>query len=1009
VSAPRGTSLRDAFFPFLARIRRMGWVLALAGSTGVGAAPVASVVVFPVQDEAALRETGAAIWARSDGLIVASADADQVAALAARGLEPGARIADEGQWLYLFHHPAGLVVPQVPGGTVHPLTGTLDLYTFPMGSRVELPRVKPRGGFRAVPRVALDPLAPHPADRVPAAAPTAANPLVQAIVNATDQPTWFQSVKDLSGENPVVVGGVQRTILTRYSDAMFPTPSVKAYATEYLLERAANWGYAGVRESYTSAVSGCSQGTWQNVVFTLPGQLDFGQHQQVIFVTHYDSLSYSPTENMNYAPGADDAISGGMALLEALRLFRGYGFKNTVKIVFFSGEEEGLCGSLAYVNQHPTADMWRAINMDQTAYDGNKNKLMDVYNWSLANSPQSVALGDVFVQANSDYGPIVDPAKVVRDTSHMCQTDHCPFWGVGVAAIALTEDLHNNDICPCFDQLQTATCHDTVTQIDPNHPGNLMFDQNYSWPTEKAAIALVAHLAEPLYACPAAAPSLVATAQNHGVHLDWPVAPGVTNYVVERGSSCAGPFSGLASVAGTSFDDAGVENGATYAYRLRTCPTQVSACVLATPNGPSAVYQAGSAAVVADSIDHDLVPDNCELVEVQLGVHNDGNAALTHVRLQAVQSTHPGVQVASAVPEEIGSLAIGQTKPASFKFYLGRNGNPAACGQALPFFVSTSSDQSPAFERSFALTAERDKVAGPLTYAFETDLSGWSVTAGSFTRVAGGAPGSTAFSLHSENANNVCDAVVSPIVQPAAGSTLSLWINYNIESGPWDRAVVRVIDPATGTKTHLTPVSGAPYTTTGSTSLCDGIGGLSGWSGNLANWTQSSFDLGPFAGTPIQIEVRFATDGASLGTKGFWFDLVQITNAAQLMCDATSNLCAALPAEVSPPASPVPFRLKKTGANDVLVFSESTLATSYRVYAGTLAALRSGLYDHAAAPGLCGLADPVGGDGSVTVTLADSALPSGAYFLAVAANAAGEGVYGTSSTGTIPLALAACP
>ena len=51
----------------------------------------------------------------------------------------------------------------------------------------------------------------------------------------------------------------------------------------------------------------------------------------------------------------------------------------------------------------------------------------------------------------------------------MCQTDHCPFWQVGVAAIAICEDLAHNEICPCFDQSQTSTCHDTVTQIDPNH------------------------------------------------------------------------------------------------------------------------------------------------------------------------------------------------------------------------------------------------------------------------------------------------------------------------------------------------------------------------------------------------------------------------------------------------------------------------------------------------------------------------------------------------------------
>ena len=91
--------------------------------------------------------------------------------------------------------------------------------------------------------------------------------------------------------------------------------------------------------------------------------------------------------------------------------------------------------------QHPTADMWRVVKMGQAAYDGNLNRLMDCYNRSLTISPASVALGDAFVQANRDYGSIIVPANSVSDTSHMCQTDHGPFWDARVAKIALTEEL----------------------------------------------------------------------------------------------------------------------------------------------------------------------------------------------------------------------------------------------------------------------------------------------------------------------------------------------------------------------------------------------------------------------------------------------------------------------------------------------------------------------------------------------------------------------------------------
>jgi hypothetical protein len=984
------------------------------------ATPSRSIVALAPADEETLRGAGVEIWVRSGDVIVGGADDDALAKLVRAGIAPVVTVRDTGQSIFLLHHEEGLVAPSNEGATIQALDPTIDLYLYPAGMKVTHPYVKSRAQFMGVPRIPLAPLVPHAADLAPQAlAPTVVNPLVTQIVNGTSQANWFQYVKDLSGENSVLVGGVNRTINSRWSMAMFPTPLANAYASEYLLEKGAGWGYTGVRESYTAANSGCGGAqpiTWQNLIFTIPGQVDFGQHQQVIFVTHYDSISFSNSESLAYAPGADDAISGGSALIEALRLFRSYGFRNTVKIIFFSGEEDGLCGSQAYVHQHPTADMWRVVNMDQTAYDGNLNSLMDCYNWSLASSPNSVALGDAFVQANLDYGSIITPANIVRNTSHMCQTDHCPFWDVGVAAIAICEDLTNNDICPCFDQTQSATCHDTVTQVDPNHAPRLMFNQNYSWPTEKAAIALVASLADPMYTCPGAAPTLAVAPKDHGAHLTWNPAAGVTNYVVERAASCAGPFTSLASVGPTVYDDAGLTNGTTYAYRLRTCPNQFSACQTVVPIGASAGYQAGSAAVSADSGDHDAIADNCELVTVGLTVVNDGSLDLTGARVDAITANNPAVQVVTATPIPIGNLNVGQSQPLSFDFNLGTNGSSAACGSTIQFTATVVSDQSPASPRTFNLQAEKDSQNGTISFDFDADFSGWTVSTGTFTRVAGGAPGSTGSSLHSRSANNVCDAILSPVFTPSASSTMDLWVNFSIEGNAgagsrWDRAVVRVVNTTNGQKTLIAP-TGVAYNTTGSDpALCDGIGTLQGWSGDHLVWSQASFNLASFAGIPVQIEVRYSTDNSTLGTQGtaqgFWFDKVQVTNATGDGCDAQSNVCQPLPpGEVSPIGSPTPLTIAKGNPDDTLTFAESQGATTYNVYAGTLLSLQSGGYDHTAVAGLCGLVDAVPGDGSVTAV---APLPEGGYFLAVAKNAVGESSYGTSSVGTIPPAVTTCP
>jgi hypothetical protein len=625
-------------------------------------------------------------------------------------------------------------------------------------------------------------------------------------------------------------------------------------------------------------------------------------------------------------------------------------------------------------------------------------------------------MGDAFVQANGDYGGIIGAGRIVRNGAKMCQTDHCPFWDVGVPAIAVLEDLTNNDICPCFDQGQTSTCHDTVTQVYPPSGGPLMFTQDYSWPSEKASIALIASLAEPLYACPAAPvdpPAVVPG--NDTAAISWNAAAGVTNYVVERAATCAGPFAGIASVTGTSYEDTTVVNGTSYAYRIRTCPSQVSTCVPATPAAAASVeYQNGSATLTNDSGDHDAIADDCELSTVQLNLVNDGNVPLDNVRLASVTSANPAIRIASALPQLAGSLAPGGTAPVAFKFYLGRDGVSAACGDALTFTVTATSDQSAATVRSFSLTAERSTFTGTLSYPFDTDVSGWGTISGVVSRVAGGAPGSTGGSLHFRTGlNNDCNGVQSPLMKPTATSTMSMFVDYILESGNFDRANIRVVDATTGQKTLLTP-TGATYNTGPSTNqfplLCDDLGHLSGWSGSFASWRQANFDLSPYAGKEIRIEARESTDGSVTGSQGFWMDLVQVTNATQIICDTQSQTCAALPPEVSPDGSLVPLTIDKSGTDLVFTFSESTGAAKYNLYRGSLVNLEQGIYDHAAMPALCGLLDGTVGDGSVAVTLPSVSVPDGSYFLAVASSAAGESKYGTQTGGAeVPLALNACP
>jgi hypothetical protein len=522
------------------------------------------IALFPSEAEPALRNSSVPIWTREEGAVIAGASEAQLDGLRAQGIEPLFSTRDHGESIYVLSHDRFFIPPALPGLLRFRIDDGSMLYLIPAGLEMSLPQLKPRAMFHGVPRVALPPVRVHPADKAAAPPSPVPNELVQQIVDATRQESWFRYVRDLSGDSDVTIPGycADCRIRTRASDYMFPPnntgdPPGNPFATEYLEDKGAGWGFTGpnaVRESYTAAESGCTvrQGsqTWQNLIFTLPAQVDYAQSQQVIFIVHYDSISETPATDANNAPGADDAMSGGAALLEAMRLFKDYAW------------------------------LWRVLNMDLTAFDGNKDGVMNLYNWSTTKCPGCVAFGDAFIQANSDYGDIIDPVKILRNTSRMCGSDHCPFWNVGVTAIDLNEDLTNLDFCPCFDRSQSSDCRDTVTQTYFPGSGTLMFDQDYSWPTEKAAIALLAHTAEPLYACPAKGAKLNATVGRKQVQLQWPKVPRVTHSVVERAEGgCRGTFAGIASTARSVYTDTGVTAGSTYGYRIRTCPFQVSNCV----------------------------------------------------------------------------------------------------------------------------------------------------------------------------------------------------------------------------------------------------------------------------------------------------------------------------------------------------------------------------------------------------------------------------------------------
>lgn len=86
---------------------------------------------------------------------------------------------------------------------------------------------------------------------------------------------------------------------------------------------------------------------------------------------HFDSRQQNLGDPDAPAPGAGDNASGVAALLECARLLAAHAEprRDTLRFVFFSGEEQGLLGSQAYARKASNRDGLRLVfNVDQIGY-----------------------------------------------------------------------------------------------------------------------------------------------------------------------------------------------------------------------------------------------------------------------------------------------------------------------------------------------------------------------------------------------------------------------------------------------------------------------------------------------------------------------------------------------------------------------------------------------------------------------------------------------------------------
>lgn len=155
-------------------------------------------------------------------------------------------------------------------------------------------------------------------------------------------------------------------------------------------------------------------------------------------------------DSNDLGPGALDNGAGSAAVLETARSVKALGLKprRTLRFVLFTGEEEGMVGSIAYVEQH-------RAEMDKTV----AALVMDIG----AGRPEgwfSMGRTDLDAEIRELSAPLAQFGDFAIEHAAFAATDNAPFMAEGVPNLILLQDE-----TPYFPVHHTIA--DTPDKIDP--------------------------------------------------------------------------------------------------------------------------------------------------------------------------------------------------------------------------------------------------------------------------------------------------------------------------------------------------------------------------------------------------------------------------------------------------------------------------------------------------------------------------------------------------------------
>ena len=168
-----------------------------------------------------------------------------------------------------------------------------------------------------------------------------------------------------------------------------------------------------------------------NVIAEMPGSDPLLKDEIVLLGAHFDSVASGT--------GATDNATGSAAMMEALRILGAVGARprRTIRIGLWGGEEEGLLGSRAYVQEHygdPATMVLKPGHEKLSAYFNSDNGTGRVRGiWLQGNA----AIEPIFRQWME---PLKDLGVFAVGPRSVTSTDHVSFDAVGLPAFQFMVD-----------------------------------------------------------------------------------------------------------------------------------------------------------------------------------------------------------------------------------------------------------------------------------------------------------------------------------------------------------------------------------------------------------------------------------------------------------------------------------------------------------------------------------------------------------------------------------------